>query len=95
MVNVTNHIVGIISHEVLACDPMIYVNYILIKLEGKRGKYSNEPSSELVVFFSSTSGPVLVKTLSDTNDRNPALTGWSKKEGLINLSIWKTQGYVY
>ena len=75
MVNVTNHIVGIISHEVLACDPMIYVNYILIKLEGKRGKYSNEPSSELVVFFSSTSGPVLVKTLSDTNDRNPALTG--------------------
>ena len=75
MVNVTNHIVGIISHEVLACDPMIYVNYILIKLEGKRGKYSNEPSSELVVFFSSTAGPVLVKTLSDTNDRNPALTG--------------------
>lgn len=76
MVNVTNHIVGIISHEVLVsnCDPMIYVNYILIKLEGKRGKYSKEPSSELVIFFSSTLGPVLVKTLSDTNDRNPALT---------------------
>ena len=35
MVNVTNHIVGIISHEVLASnrDPMIYVNYILIKLK--------------------------------------------------------------
>ena len=53
MVNVTNHTVGIISHEVLVsnCDPMIYVNYILIKLEGKRGKYSKEPSSELVIFF--------------------------------------------